>query len=156
MRRKDISKLNYIEIPDSLPYVNCSDSEITRLQDKLISLKNKKILNLTGYSNTDLKIEYGVANLSKLSEYDDNFAVLAQTLAALGKALINAGYVTEAVKFLEFGIKCNTDVTYNYTALADYYMEQGDTDKIKALIDTASELNSLSKDVILKHLDEML
>lgn len=155
VRRKDISNLDYIVIPDSLPFVTCDDAEINRLQDKLISMKDKKILNLTGYSNTDLKIEYGVANLTQLSEYDDNFAVLAHTIAALGKALMDAGYKTEAAAFLEFGIQCGTDVTSNYIMLAEYYSAGNEPDKIDKLIITASSLKSLSKDVILKKLENI-
>lgn len=154
VRRKDISNLDYIAIPDSLPFVKCENAEINRLQDKLMSMRDKKILNLTGYSNTDLKIEYGVANLPKLSEYDDNFAALAQTIFFLGKALMDAGYTAEAVKFLEFGIQCGTDVTSNYIMLAEYYSASNETDKIDKLIIAASSLKSLSKDVILKKLEK--
>lgn len=155
VRRKDISKLDYIVIPDVLPYVTCDNAEINRLQDRLISMKDKKILNLTGYSNTDLKIEYGVANLVKLSEYDDNFVKLAQTITALGKALMNAGYVSEAAAFLEFGIQCATDVTDNYIMLAKYYTDANQPEKIDELIIAASSLKSLSKDVIIKKLEAL-
>lgn len=155
VRRKDISNLDYIIIPDSLPFVTCDNYEINRLQNKLISMKDKKILNLTGYSNTDLKIEYGVANLTQLSEYDNNFAVFANTIAALGKALMEAGYETEAVSFLEFGIQSGTDVTSNYIMLAEYYSASNETDKIDKLIITASSLKSLSKDVILRKLEKL-
>lgn len=155
VRRKDISNLDYIIIPDSLPFVTCDNYEINRLQNKLISMKDKKILNLTGYSNTDLKIEYGVANLTQLSEYDNNFAVFANTIATLGKALMEAGYETEAVSFLEFGIQSGTDVTSNYIMLAEYYSASNETDKIDKLIITASSLKSLSKDVILRKLEKL-
>ncbi len=153
VRRKDISKLNYIIIPDSLPYVTCDNTEINRLQNRLRAMKDKKILNLTGYSNTDLKMEYGVANLTILSEYDDNFTKLAQTITALGKALMSAGYTAEAAAFLEFGIQCATDVTDNYIMLAEYYVDTNTPEKIDELIKTASSLKSLSKDVILKKLE---
>lgn len=155
VRRKDISNLDYIIIPDSLPFVTCDNDEINRLQNKLISMKDKKILNLTGYSNTDLKIEYGVANLTQLSEYDNNFAMLAHTIAALGKSLMKAGYEAEAVSFLEFGIQCGTDVTANYIMLAEYYCANNETDKIDKLIITASSLKSLSKDIILRKLEKL-
>lgn len=154
VRRKDISNLDYIIIPDSLPFVNCDNAEINRLQDKLISMKDKKILNLTGYSNTDLKFEYGVANLSKLSEYDDNFSALARTIASLGKALMDAGYKSEAAEFLEFGVQCGTDITANYIMLAEYYSASNEKDKIDKLIIAVSSLKSLSKDVILKKLEK--
>ena len=61
-RKKDISNLNYITIPDTLPFVDTDVETIKKAQNDLADLKEKKILNLTGMSNTDLKIKYGVAN----------------------------------------------------------------------------------------------
>ena len=44
---------------------------INELNTGLIeALKEKKILNLSGFTNTDLKLEYGVGNLTDLTDYD--------------------------------------------------------------------------------------
>ena len=69
VRRKDISNLNYINIPDSVIPSDISDDEINEYRTTLLNLQARKILNLSGLTNTDLKEKYGVANLSALSEY---------------------------------------------------------------------------------------
>ena len=70
-RKKDISNLNYLIITeDKIPQNLHTDAEKT-----LLELCNKKMLNLSGKTNTDLKLEYGVANLEELSLCDSRFYV---------------------------------------------------------------------------------
>lgn len=154
-RKQNIDNLNYITIPDTLPIPDSLDSDIIKLKNDLLALKDKKILNLTGMSNTDLKMEYGVANLTALTEYDNNYSDLVRKIVAGGDLLFKRGYEAEAVTLLEFGVECRTDITRNYTLLAEYYAKHNMNDKIDKLIMTAETLNSLSKDVIVKKLGEI-
>lgn len=154
VRKKDIEHLHYITIPDNLPPIVTSNSKITDLLQKLETFRSKKILNLTGISNTDLKMEYGPANLSLLSEYDDNFTDLARITATLGHLLMEEGFFTEAQFFLELGIDWKTDITSNYVDLMQLYQRSNQTEQITLLIKQANQLNSLSKNVILKKLQE--
>ena len=147
-RKKDISNLNYITIPDTLPFVDTDVETIKKAQNDLAELKEKKILNLTGMSNTDLKIKYGVANLSVLSEYDENFSKLCRAIVRLSAALKENGFDEQAEAFLEFGIKCGSDVSANYFMLAEYYLEKGNTKGLSRLKTSAQALNSLSKNEI--------
>ena len=62
------------------------------------------------------------------------------------------GFTDEALSFLEYGIKIQTDVSTNYTLLADYYKSEGTPEKIDTLISRAEQLNSLMKDSILSKL----
>lgn len=153
VRRQDIEHLDYIVIPDTLPAIDSSNPDIKKQQKRLNELRDKKILNLTGYSNTDLKMKYGAANFSQLSEYDENYTILVRTLAELGRLFLKEGFVTEAVEILEYGIQCRTDITANYTMLAQYYHDNGMCHKIDELIADAGELNTLSKNVILEKLE---
>lgn len=156
VRRKDITFLNYITIPmDSLPFVNTDDDELLEYHDKITSLSHKKILNLTGYSNTDLKEQYGVANLSALSEYDDNYSTLVNIISRWGMRLITLNYINEAVTVLEYGISIGTDVSRNYYLLADIYRKRGKPEKIDLLIESASGINSIMKSSIIDKLNEM-
>ena len=154
-RKKDISNLNYITIPDTLPFVDTDVETIKKAQNHLAELKEKKILNLTGMSNTDLKIKYGVANLSVLSEYDEKYSRLGRAIVRLSAALKENGFDEQAEAFLEFGIKCGSDVSANYFMLAEYYLEKGNTKGLSRLKTSAQALNSLSKNVILKKLETL-
>ena len=98
VRRKSLDGLNYIKIPlESLPVeVMPEDTTVQECLHTLYSLANQSIVNLTGYSNTDLKLEYGTANLSLLSEYDQNYTLLVQTLQQWADVLYQGGYPAEA------------------------------------------------------------
>ena len=154
-RKQNIDNLDYITIPETLPIPESLDSDIIKLKNDLLALKDKKILNLTGMSNTDLKMEYGVANLTALTEYDNNYSDLVRKIAAGGDLLFKKGYEKEAVELLELGIQYRTDITRNYTTLAEYYVSHNMNNKIDQLLMTAETLNSLSKDVIIKKLGEI-
>ena len=153
VRRKDISNLDYIQIPlESFPIGQYSDTKLAECEETFQSLKDTQILNLTGMSNTDLKLEYGAANLPVLSECDVRFTTLARTIMDYGKQLNELGHPLEAIRVLEFGIQCKTDISANYTLLAQLYSENGQSAKIPSLVQAASELDSLMKDSILHKL----
>ena len=45
------------------------------------------MFNLNNCSNTDIKMEYGAANLAIMSEYDDNFIAMCKAAVKLANAL---------------------------------------------------------------------
>ena len=155
VRRKDISGLSYITIPDSLPMSDCNDAVIKALNN-FYAFKGTKMLNLTGKSNTDLKTAYGAANLDALSEYDENCTRMLKSIISLATELNKSGLTDDAAAYLEFGISCRTDITQNYTMLAEYYASNGNKDKIQHLVNVAESLDSLTKKPIISKLDSIL
>ena len=166
VRRKDISNLNYISIPDNLPLIKSgnetfnqllsNNSGMMRSYNTIIGLKDKKILNLTGISNTELKLSYGAANLTELTEYDDNFTTLIKAIASLGHALIDNNDSADALSFLEYGISIGSDISSNYIDLAIIYAATDRFDDIRKLKEKAGMLKSLSRDNIIEQLNNML
>ena len=155
-RRKDISSLNYISIPlNQLPFIDTDDDEILEYHKSINRLATMKILNLTGITNTELKEQYGVANLTELTDYDNNYTTLVNTIARWGARLIELEYIDEAVTILEYGLSVGTDVSRNYLLLADIYRTRGEYDRIDALITRATTLKSLMKNSILTKLNEI-
>ena len=112
------------------------------------------IVNLTGQSNTDLKLEYGTANITVLTEYDQNYTLLVSTLQQWADLLYNENHTNEVRQILEFAVSTRTDVSRTYDILSDIYIAIGQADKIADLIATAETLNSLNKEVILRHLQQ--
>lgn len=152
-RRQDISNLDYIRIPlETFPISQYHDDKLETLEKTLTGLSSRKILNLSGISNTDLKLQYGAANLPVLSECDANFTSLARTIASYGERLAELGHWQEAVHVLEFGVSCKTDVSKNYTLLGAIYREHGEGSKAEELMDTVRNMDLLLKDSILKQL----
>lgn len=156
-RRKSLDQLKYIQIPfDKLPVNTLSADPIVReCLDTLHELSSAQIVNLTGISNTDLKLQYGAPNIDLLSQYDQRYTLLARTLQAWADTLYEKGYSDEARQILEFAIETRTDVSASYKLLAVIYQENGMPDKIKALVPIAEGLNSPLKKHIIQYLNEL-
>ena len=84
-RRKPLDNLNYITIPfDSLPMDTLKDnSQIMEYHETLHHLADAPIVNFTGLSNTDLKLEYGAPNIDLLTRYDQSYTTLVKMLIEL-------------------------------------------------------------------------
>ncbi|MBQ2981094.1 MAG: hypothetical protein IJD58_03100 [Lachnospiraceae bacterium] len=160
-RRKNLDTLTYIKVPNWITLDALSsalptdDAELNRCSDIFKSLSSQRILNLTGMTSTDIKMEYGPANLNKLDEYDQNFTLFAQTIYAYGERLHTLGFDHEAMRVLRFGIDSLSDISGNYKLLASLYIKYGQQEKISEIRDTATKLNSLLKKSIIKYLDEL-
>ncbi len=160
-RKKNLDTLTYIVIPDDIlpsmlsDNIPLNDEEIYRCTSILKDLQSKRILNLTGKTTTDLKFEYGPANLSLLDEYDSNFTLFAKTIYAYGEQLHRLGFDNEAMIVLRFGIDSLSDISGNYKLLATLYAKYGKTEKISELKEIAGGLDSLMKNAILRALDDI-
>jgi len=155
-RRKSLDGLAYIHIPlEKLPMAVCSThSGIAECQNTIRTLSTQTIVNFTGYSNTDLKLMYGAPNITLLTEYDQNYTLLARTLQKWGELLYEQGFVQEAKTVLEFAISTETDVSSTYKLLASIYQDLGESKKTASLMETAQKLRSLSKNTIVRILQE--
>lgn len=177
-RRKSLDNLPYITIPlEELPlachitndaaYLQNTDdaTDVRNIGDAaaneaiseeckeiLRSLSTQKIVNLTGYTNTDLKLSYGTANITCLTEYDQNYTLLVSTLQKWAEALYRGGAKKECRQVLEYAVSIGTDVSHTYFLLADLYDEEGESDLKCSLIEKASGLSSLSSKVIVRTL----
>ena len=141
VRKKDISKLDYITIPFEKMLVKLD----TSTEEKLYEFANKPMLNLTGISNTDLKLSYGTANLNILSEYDNNFINFISLLPDYTLELQEAGHIDMAQMLLEFAIEYNADSRKIYEQLASIYITQNQADKLDSLYQHSEQLPSLTK-----------
>lgn len=156
VRRKSLDNLNYINIPlEAFPTHLLNDNaEVLECISILESLTSRRIMNFTGHSNTDLKLEYGTANLEALTEYDQNYTVLVRTLQKWADCLIAGGYQKEAVPLMEFAVSTGTDISRTYYILAEYYASLEQYREIDRLRTVAKNLLSANRNVIVKHLQE--
>lgn len=166
-RRKSLESLDYVAIPlNDLPMDILTElPEIKEYHDKIRELAGKKIVNFAGYSNTELKLEYGAPNINLLSEYDQNFEELITLLQDWASLLLqNWGEGAQlcpeeerkqaAKKVLAFAVSIGSDITASYEKLVKLYLEYGEQDKIPALREKAEKIRSLSKPRILALLAE--
>lgn len=182
-RRKPLEGLAYIQIPfDALPMdVLAGCPEIQEFQARLQELSQKKIVNFTGYSNTDLKLAYGAPNINLLSEYDQNFTDLITLLQSWGAFLLygkaslaqddpfilptdaaenpmkqadEKDRLQAAKTVLEYAVFIGSDISATYEMLKKIYLEADEAEKINVLKEKAETLRSLSKGKILAMLEE--
>lgn len=134
-RKKDISDLNYLTVSlASLPMEDHEDETINSYRDLICKYSGRKMLNLCGLTNTELKYQYGAANIALLSEYDNNYTAFVSMLQKWAQRLMDKGYTAHAQTVLEFSIfSCLTDVTAAYRLLAQIYHSQNCPDKIAAI-----------------------
>lgn len=153
----DLDNIKYITIPlDKFPLGFSKDAGICALEETLKELSHKRLLNLTGKTNTDLKELYGVANLTTMQAIGEDFDLLTITLKDYGAALIQQGKLADAISVLEFGVAIGTDISQNYILLGDCYFTFGKTDKIRYLMDQVSSKNMMLGTSILHHLQQLL
>ena len=165
-RKKSLDSLSLVHIPaDRLPFsVPLPDATAKEAASTVQNLVDQgaKIANLTGLSNTDLKLEWGTANLPALTEFDDNYTTLVKALHAWGKGLLDAGFYKEAADVLEFSVSTRSDIRATYELLADLYQTKlglsltESRQKIAALEQIASQLSTLNRNQILRFLQEAL
>ena len=154
-RLKDLSGLPYITIPlADFPMGIYDNPELKKYEETLQSLAGQKILNLSGKTNTDLKLEYGVANLETLSACDENYTTLCRTIYEYAECLKKLGHDEEAVRILECGIACGSDHSGNYRMLADYYLKARDSAALDRLLASARALESPRQSAIVAMLEE--
>lgn len=159
-RKKDISNLKYLSFcTDRLPLGEHPDETLVSYEDCLRELSGKKIINLSAYSNTDLKLMYGPANLNALSEYDDNYHTLSSALLAYAKREIELERIHAAIRILEYAMSLSIDSSQIYLLLAQLYEKEQTPQKIKNIRNALSAMDeSFSNPVIAKlaacHIDE--
>jgi hypothetical protein len=157
IRRKDIGDLDYITILlDQLPMQDHEDQTINSYRDTIRKLSNKKILNLTGSTNTELKYQYGAANINLLSEYDNNYTVLVSILHKWAERLYAQDFINDSMAILQFAVACHTDVTKSYLLLAEIYKTMDTSEKINELIDVIPLSKMLHKERLITELKKIM
>ncbi len=164
VRKKSLDNLEYVHIPvDLLPFGTAGeDSVLQSAEDELLALKDEKIVNFTGITNTDLKLEYGTANITVLSQYDQNYTAMVIALQKWGQELYNQCRYEDAMQVLEFAMRTRTDITGTYKLLVDMYKtklgynEAKIREKLEAMLPIAKDLNALSRQQIVSLINSSL
>ena len=134
-RRQDLEKLDYITIPlEQFPLGLNTDAE-----KELVALSKERIKNFQGLSNTELKLQYGTANLDELSSYESNFIRLQQVVLEYAKELCTADRRADAIHILEFMLQNGGDTSGLYLELATLYQQEGCEEKVQHLFTTIDQ-----------------
>ncbi|MBQ7725146.1 MAG: hypothetical protein IJT63_05985 [Lachnospiraceae bacterium] len=134
--------LKFIQFPDDLPlHISTDDPQIKEYQETLVNITKKPVINLSGISNTDIRLAYGAPNMEELSRADERFIVLCRTLNNLADSYGKEGYKDEGTRLLEFAVSEGSDIKETWTMLGQFYLDAGNTGALSDLIAKAGKLN---------------
>lgn len=159
-RRKDISSLPYITVSlETLPLDITLNDEKKQLQiaeytKEIFVLSEKKMLNLIGISNTELKATYGPANLEVLTLYDQTYTKYIRTLHLFAECIYDE-HPDKAAAILEYCLSIGTDISGSYELLGKYYLSHNDTVHFEALYSFIPDTESISGKMITSKLNHL-
>lgn len=153
----DISNIEYLTLPiERFPIGKCTNTEIIAIEEELLALSEKPLLNLTGITNTDLKLTYGVPNFEKMSQIGEDFDRATVLLNDYGRLLIENEMPSEAIPVLEYAVGVGTDMSTSYTLLSELYANKGAFEKLAQLREVVNKTSLILKPTIIAHIDELL
>lgn len=155
-KNKDISQLPLL-CPDGerIPMPETEDENITYYQDRVRNGLSKPMMDLSEFTNTDLKLAYGTGNFKTLSEYDANFNDFLMNLSNLGKAYRTAGLFEEAARTYELCLEFGSDKSADYKSLAHVYAAMGKAGNIQELITKAEHSELPRKTTLVESLRDI-
>lgn len=158
-RKQSLEDLDYIQLDiHSLPlltrkeYKVLDKLDILEIQQKVVDLSKEPLLNLSGISNTDLKLKFGAANLENLIKYEETYHQLIKYLYKWALELHNCNKDTEAIRILEEGINIHTDISDHYILLGKLYYIHNRKDELNQLYEKVKDTTFPLKNKILKNL----
>ena len=126
---------------DSLPIKDDAEEKIKAKQEKVIKLAGNTMVRFPEKrTNVELKMAYGVANLEKVTGYEENYQRYISALVEWAEALIEHNNIEDAVEILEKTVELGSDFRKTYTHLADYYAAKGNSNGLNHLMDRVAEL----------------
>ncbi len=134
-RKKDISQLPLLHVKESeIPAPHTENESVLHYIGHIRELIKDPMIDLSEYSNTDLKLAYGVGNFKLLSEYDENFANFLSCLSELAHACMVAGLPNDAEYTYRLALHYGSQKTDDYIGLARVYLSMGQPERIRELI----------------------
>lgn len=155
-RSHDINTLDYLSVNEAdLPFSSegqPADEEEKDLEQLVHETSRRKMINLSAYTNTELKEQYGIAHLEELTDYDQNYLYFIRALAKWGCHLYEKDDYQRAKQIMEYSLSIGSDISSVYITLGKIYAKEEQLSKIDALITTVEQSDSTLKASIIKQL----
>ncbi len=138
---------------DKIQLTEKNQRAVKRLQEDILSLSKKKLLNPSiNLSNIELKEAYGYKSMDSVISYEKNHSKYIISLNSLAKVLIDSKQENLAEIFLLEAIKAGSDTSKTYIYLIDVYKEISN-EKLDNFIAEFKENNNVSNFVYNKTLE---
>ena len=156
-RKKDISHLPQIRVEETeLPAIDTDDESILYYIGQLKEIIKMPMMDLSEYTNTDLKLAYGVGNFKTLSDYDETFHNFLTDLSCLGRACTRAKLYDAAIQTYEMAFRYGSTKLSDYEDLAGIYLAMDEPGKVTALIQQVETGNHPRKASVVEALKRIL
>lgn len=153
VRKKDISHLELLTVDLSqLPFIDNPDEREEELTATVRKYADTRMMNLSGFSNTDLKEQYGTGNLEELTQWDQNFMYFIRSLNQWGVYLCKIKDYARSKVVMEYSVSIGSDISTVYTTLGEIYAREDNLAGIDGLIEQVAASDFLLKDAIIKKL----
>ena len=139
-RRREVEpEFFYTPRLDFLPLRDNAEGEIEKRQNQVRKCAESTMVHFPKkMTNLELKTAYGVANLEKVTGYEENYNRYILSLVEWAEALLKNGDTEDAVRILEKAVELGSEFRKTYLHLADYYTGQSNADGLNYLLDKAA------------------
>jgi hypothetical protein len=151
--RPSLDSLNFDKFTPSLPADRLQHQQLIQDLNRLVVLD---MMNFSHMSNSEIRIAYGTANQTVVTDNEEHYNQFLKTLAKYGHFMLDHEESYEAEAAFRLAIDLGSDYTDHYLSLATLYENSNKKEAIQPLIQQANELTSLSKDSIIKKLNNFL
>ena len=156
-RKKDISNLPLLHVSEEeIPVADTDNDSVLYYVGQVKEIIKNPMMDFSDYTNTDLKLAYGVGNFKVLCEYDENFNHFLLALTNLARACTEAGLYSEAEQTFLLAFHYGSQKMTDYTSLADIYLHLEEPEKISALIRNVEDGSLPHKEALIQALEQKL
>ena len=138
-----------------IPWEGAQNDTILHYLDALRRLIESPMMDLSEYTNTDLKLAYGIGNFQTLSTYDETYQNFLQTLTALGRAYMEAGDYTHAAEACRLCLDYDPKNRIACLSLAEVYKKDHKNYLLSDLIDEIKHSPIARKESLLREINEL-
>ena len=159
--KQDISGLELLSFnEDDIPVppegMFTDEDDIMTYIRELRRLIREPMIDLSEFSNTDLKLKYGVANFTTLSGYDENYSSFLLLLTNLARGYARRELYELSEKTYKYALSCGSIKLHDYTGLAEVYLATDRPQEINAMVDEIMAGDTPRKEGIVNELRKVL
>ena len=156
-RNKDYSDLPILHVKESeIPVAESAGEAVQYNISRVLQIIKNPMADLSEYSNTELKLAYGVGNFKLLSEYDENFNQFLTSLTNLARSYEKEGLLDTARDTYLLALRYGSKRASDFTELAKIYVKLNQPEKISQLIRETESGTHPRKDSVIAALREIL
>ncbi|MBO4395324.1 MAG: hypothetical protein J5819_03140 [Eubacterium sp.] len=159
--KQDISNLPLLSfdetvIPKPPEGLIADGDDISSYIKELTALIREPMVDLSEYTNTDLKLAYGIGNFKTLSDYDSNYSSFLLLMTNLARAYERREMHELAVETYRSALKCGSVKLNDYTGLAEVYLAMDEPSRVSELIEEVENSDNPRKDGVVEALRRVL